>query len=339
MDATTLDGARAYAFQEGKYTQGVVVTRRGVIVAEWYEDGAGPQSYAASWSMAKSVTSALIGIAIDEGAIPDVHVPLADYYPVWGGSPHEQIRLEHVLQMASGLEWLEAYDLSSANESDVAQLVLTTESPLDYVLARPVESPPNTAYLYSSGDSLLLSGVLAQATGMSAGEYAADRLLSRLDIEGAEWWIAKTGETLTYCCLDMTTRDFARFGLLYMHGGLWGDEQVVPASWVTASLTPSPLYDGYGYQWWLSPSFADDLPDDSFAAQGHDGQYIYVVPSLELIVVRNGHYDKDMGPPIADPTLFLYYPSGGLNPGAGTMPPDSWSHTDFLRPILDSIVD
>ena len=78
---------------------------------------------------------------------------------------------------------------------------------------------------------------------------------------------------------------------------------------------------------------------DGIAALGFDGQFIYVIPSLELVVVRNGHYDKDIGPPIADPTLFLRYPNGGLTPGAGTLPPDSWSHAQFLGPILDSIVD
>jgi CubicO group peptidase (beta-lactamase class C family) len=114
-----------------------------------------------------------------------------------------------------------------ANESDVVQLVFTTASPLDYVVAKPLESAPGTVFEYSSGDTLLLSGVLAKATGMSAGEYAQKKIFSRLDIAGAEWWRAKTGETLTYCCLDMTSRDFARFGLLYMNRGMWEGEQVV----------------------------------------------------------------------------------------------------------------
>ena len=102
-------------------------------------------------------------------------------------------------------------------------------------------------------------------------------------------------------------------------------------------MRPSPHDGGYGMQWWLTGRVNPDLPDDLFAARGHDGQYIYIVPSLDLVVVRNGRYDKDPGPPIADPTLFLRYPSDGLTPGAGTLPPDSWSDVEFLRPILDSI--
>src|SRR5688500_5858313 len=308
MNAATLEGAKTYAFAPGKNTQGVVVTRRGVLVAEWYEDGRDATSYGASWSMAKSFTSALIGIAIDEGKIAGVDAKLVDYYPMWAGSPREDITLEHVLRMSSGLMWLEDYAIDRANGSDVVQLVFTTESPLDYVLAKPSESPAGTVWEYSSGDTLLLSGVLAKATGKRAGDYAQDKLFAKLDIAGAEWWRAKTGETLTYCCLDMTSRDFARFGLLYMQRGTWEGEQVVPEAWVDASLTPAPTYAGYGYQWWLDGKVDPSLPADLFMANGHDGQFIYVIPSLELVVVRNGHYDKFDGAPIADPQLFLRYP-------------------------------
>ena len=337
MSAATLEGARTYAFQPGKHTQGVVVTRRGVLVAEWYAEGRSADNYAASWSMAKSFTSALVGIAIDEGHIPGVGVPLVDYYPQWAGSPRDQITLEHVLHMTSGLKWLEAYDTSMANESDVVQLVFTTASPLDYVLARPTEFAAGTVFEYSSGDTLLMSGILQQATGKSAGEYAQEKIFSRLGLEDVEWWRAKTGETLTYCCLDMTSRDFARFGLLYLRRGSWEGEQVIPEAWVDASLTPSPRYAGYGYQWWLDGKVDPDLPPDLFMAAGHDGQWIYVIPSLELVVVRNGRYDKFVGPAIAEPSLFLRYPSDGLIDESGTIGPDSWSHAEFLRPILQSI--
>ena len=337
MDAAVLDGARAYAFAPGKNTQGVVVTRRGMLVAEWYEEGRDATSYAGSWSMAKSFTSALIGIAIDEGKIPGVSTKLVDYYPEWAGSPRDQITIENELHMSSGLMWLEDYAIDRASNSDVVQLVFTTESPLAYVVAKPLESPPGTVFEYSSGDTLLLSGILGKVTGKRAGDYAQEKLFGRLSIKNAEWWRAKTGETLTYCCLDMSSRDFARMGLLYMQRGKWEGEQIVPEAWVDASLTSAPTYEGYGYQWWLDGKVDADLPPDLFMANGHDGQFIYVIPSLELVVVRNGHYDKFDGPPIADPQLFLRYPSDGLSPGGGTLPPDSWSHAAFLRPILMSI--
>jgi CubicO group peptidase (beta-lactamase class C family) len=337
MDSAALEGARAYAFTPERHTQGVVVTRRGSLVAEWYAEGRGPDSYAASWSMGKSFTSALVGIAIDEGKIPSTDVALGDYYPQWTDG-RAAMKLDHVLHMASGLEWLEAYDFDNANGSNVVQLVLTPDPPLDYVLARPLEVEPGSRFSYSSGDTLLLSGILQQATGMAAGDYAQARIFSKLDITGAEWWKAHTGETLTYCCLDMTSRDYARFGLLYMQRGNWEGEQIIPESWIDATLAPSPQYAGYGYQWWLEGKVDSELPADLFMANGHDGQFIYVIPSLELVVVRNGIYDKFPGPPVADPSLFLRYPSDGLGgEGSGTIGPQTWSHADFLRPILDSI--
>lgn len=339
MDSAMLEGARTYAFQPGKHTQGVVVTRRGKLVAEWYEDGRDATSYAASWSVGKSIASALVGIAIGEGKLPGVDVSLAETFPEWAGTPHEDIRLEHVLHMATGLTWNEAYAIDQANSSDVVKIVLTTESPLEYVLARPQEVATNTRFNYSSGDALLLSGVLDEATGMSTEEYAQARLFSRLGIENAHWWRAKTGETLTYCCVDMTSRDFAKIGLLFMRGGLWEGEQVVPADWVAKSLEPSSVYEGYGYMWWLEGRTEPELPADLFMANGHDGQYIYVIPSLELVIVRNGHYDKYPGLPVADPQLFSRYPSDGLSEGLGTLPPDTWSHAELLRPILAAIRD
>ena len=337
MNSATLEGARAYAFAPGKNTQGVVVTRRGTLVAEWYEEGRDANSYAASWSVGKSFASAVVGIAIAEGKIPNVQKKLVDYYPEWAGSPREDITLEHVLQQSTGLMWSEDYVIANASSSDVVKLVFTTESPLDYVVSKPLEHAPNTKFNYSSGNSLLLSGIIQKATGKRAGDYAKEKLFDKLDIENVDWWRAKTGETLTYCCVDMSSRDFARFGLLYLQRGMWNGEQVIPAAWVDASVTSASTYNGYGYQWWLEGKTSKDLPADLYAAEGHDGQFIYVIPSLELVVVRNGHYDKFEGPAIAEPQLFLRYPSDGLTPGGGTLPPDSWSHAQFLRPILDSI--
>jgi CubicO group peptidase (beta-lactamase class C family) len=337
MDAATLEGARAYAFQPGKNTQGVVVTRHGVLVAEWYEDGRDATSYGASWSMAKSFTSALVGIAIDEGKIPGVQTKLVDYYPSWAGSPRDQITIEHVLHMSTGLMWDEDYVIEHATTSDVVHLVFATDSPLQYVVDKPLEFPPDTMFEYSSGNTLLLSGIIQQATGKRAGDYAQDKLFSKLSIKNGEWWRAKTGETLTYCCVDMTSRDFARFGLLYMQHGMWDGEQIVPAAWVDASLASATTYKGYGYQWWLEGKTNPRLPPDTFAAEGHDGQYIYIIPSLDLVVVRNGHYDKFDGPPIADPQLFLRYPSDGLVEGGGTLPPDTWVDEEFLAQIIASI--
>jgi CubicO group peptidase (beta-lactamase class C family) len=335
MDPAILEGARTYAFDPAKNTQGVVVLRRGKLVAEWYAEGRDADSFGASWSMAKSFTSALIGIALEEGAIPSLDQPVADYIPEWVGTDHEDITLEHLLTMSSGLDWIESYS-ADGGPSDVIDMVMASE-PLTVAIDQPILHPVGTVFNYSSGDTMMLSRVIEDATGMSVGEYAEAKLFSRIGIAPADWWRDVGGTTLTYCCLDMSSRDFARFGQLFLDGGRWNGKQVVPASWVTASTTPSPAYVGYGYKWWLTGK-TSALPDDTYSARGHDGQFIYVVPSLELVVVRNGLYYKSPGEPVADPFLFVHYPSDGLLDQQGTHPPDSWDDVAFLQPVIDSIV-
>jgi CubicO group peptidase (beta-lactamase class C family) len=338
MDATVLEGAREYAFRDGKNTQGVVVVRRGAIVAEWYAEGSDKDSWAASWSIAKSVTSALIGIAIDEGLIPSTDVSMADYFPEWRDTPREAIHLHHVLDMSTGRAWTEDYDPSDGF-SDIIVMVTGESDQLAFATMGELEHEPGTHFNYSSADTLLLSGVLEAVTGQSAGAYADEKLFAPLDIDQAEWWTDAEGHTLTYCCLDTRSRDFAKFGWLYLENGQWDGQAVVPADWVAASLEPSDAYQGYGYKFWLLGEVDSRLPPDTYAGLGHDGQKLYIIPSAELVVVRSGRYIKDPGPPIADPYLFSRYPSDGYGVNRGTFPPDSWDDAAFLLPILDSIVD
>jgi CubicO group peptidase (beta-lactamase class C family) len=339
IDTAGLDKARDYAFAAGKNTQGVVVVHRGAIVGEWYDTkhGAGQDSWAASWSMAKSFTSALIGIALAEGLIPSIDEPMAVYYPSWRGTPRESITLRDVLHMSSGLDFVEDYDPNSLESSDIIQMVVFEHNQLRYAVDRPAKNEPGSTWSYSSGDTMLLSGVLEKVTGMEVTEYAEEKVFEPLGIDQIDWWQDARSNTLTYCCVDTTSRDFARFGLLYLHEGMWGDQQVVPSEWVADSVTPAPSYEGYGYQWWLTGVTTSRLPQDTFSARGHDGQYIYVVPSLDLVVVRNGTYGKYDGPPIGKPTLFPKYPSGGLVPGEGTTPPDEWDDAKFLTPIINAL--
>jgi CubicO group peptidase (beta-lactamase class C family) len=335
MDEAVLDGARQYAFQDGKNTQGVVVVHHDAIVAEWYAPGRDASSYAASWSAAKSFTSALIGIAIGQGLIPNgLDAKMSDYIPSWQGTVKEAIRLRDVLSMASGLNWFETFDLTNSN---VAQMALSNPDELAYAASIDVAHPPDTVFNYSSGDAMLVSAVLQKATGMRADQYAAQVLFKPLGLRQVDWWRDAADHTLTYCCIDTTSRSFARFGLLYLHQGVSGNDHIVPRDWVVASTSPNDVYEGYGYLWWLSGRVKPGLPVDTFSARGQDDQYIYVIPSRDLVVVRNGLYVKYNGPAVADPNLFQFYPCAGLVPGQGTVPADSWSDEEFLTPILNSI--
>lgn len=340
MDAAVLEGARTYAFAEGRNTQGVVVVRRGTIVAEWYDSRSDATSRGASWSMAKSFTSALVGIALERGEIPSIDEPMTTYIPEWVGTDKEDIVLRDVLEMASGLEWNEDYDAAAAGGSDIIEMVLDSSGSLvSVVLDNPVTATPGTRFNYSSGDTQLLSRVLAVATGMSAGEYARVHLLEPMGVSDSAWWRDTSGDTLTFCCLDMPSRDFARFGQLFLEGGRLGGRRIVPEAWVTESTSPSRSFEGYGYQWWLEGRTQTGVPEDMYAAIGHDGQYIYIIPSLELVVVRNGRYVPWAGDTVADPALFGRYPSDGIIPSRGTLPPSDWSDAEFLAPIIASITD
>lgn len=336
MDPTALDGARAYAFTPERHTQGVVVVRGGKIVNEWYAPGEGPDSWAASWSVGKSFASTLIGIAIDQGKIANVDVPMTDYFPEWVDTPKAAITLRDVLHMESGLKWNEDYDVSSVAASDVIAMGLAANE-LDYAASRPLANPPGTVFNYSSGDAMLLSGVIAKATGMPADAYARQVLYDPLGIQQVEWWRDADSHTLTYCCNDTTSRNFARLGLLFLNKGDWNGTQVVPSSWVHDATDATANSGGsYGYMWWLMTM--PEVDGKIYVARGFDGQYIYVIPTLDLVVVRNGDYGKSACPPVADPTLFGIYPPSGLSADYGTRPPESWSDDDFLRPIVQSVV-
>ena len=251
---------------------------------------------------------------------------LAEFYPQWEGTAKAEITLRHALQMTSGLEFNENYSTTPDNVSDIAYLASVAKDHLSYVLERPLIHPPGSEHSYSSGDSMLLSGVIEAATGLSAGEYARRHLFGPLAMPRAQWWTDAVGHTLTYCCFDAPSRDFARIGLLYARNGRWEGRQILPERWVRDSAASI----GSAYQWYTSGSH--------LYAFGFDQQWIHVFPDLDLVIVRNGHYDKDPGPPIADPNLFARYPAGGLVPGRGTVPPENWGLGLTLDLILESIV-
>ena len=251
MDATTLDQARAYAFTPDRHTQGVVVVRGGKIVDEWYAPGEGPDSWAASWSVGKSFASTLIGIAIAQGKIPSVDEPMTTYFPEWAGTPKAAITLRNVLHMESGLKWNEDYDVADVASSDVISMGLSTDE-LAYAASRPLANPPGTVFNYSSGDAMLLSGVIAKATGMPADAYARQVLYDPLGMQQVEWWrdaartrsrtAAPTPRAATSpasgCCSCATATGTAR--------------RSCPPRGCTTSIQPTANSGGvYGYMWWI----------------------------------------------------------------------------------------
>lgn len=258
---------------------------------EYYTEKYGPGSLTNSFSVAKSVVSMLIGVALKEGRIKSVDQPVGDFLPAFREGAKSKITLRHLLTMSSGLNWDESYSnpLSMTTEAyygtDLKGLVNRQE----------VETEPGKEFFYKSGNTQILALVLEAVTHMPLSDYAATRLWQPLGAEKpAEWSLDKeNGTEKAYCCLYSNARDFARLGQLYLKNGIWHGDTLVDPVYVKASLTPTGLPDKltgaqgdfYGYQWWLIPDYKGL---EVFYARGILGQYIIVVPEKELVVVRLG---------------------------------------------------
>lgn len=276
-------------FLEEHHTVAFLVVRRDTIVYERYFQGYGPDRIHTSFSMAKSVTSMLIGCAIADGLIHGVDQPLTDFVPELGNNGFGGVTVEHLLQMTSGLKFNESY---SDPFGDAATFYYGRRLYRDMARMR-TERPPGVQFEYQSGSSQLLGLVLERALRRAGDQrtvtaYANDKLWAPLGMEfPASWSIDRKqgGIEKTFCCINAPARDFAKLGSLYLHRGNWHGRQLVPAQWVARSTTPDTTAGGapfYRYQWWL-PSAEGD-----FMARGILGQYIYVDPARELVMVRLG---------------------------------------------------
>ncbi len=272
----------------------VVTVRDGVIVDEYYREGYDETSVYEIHSCSKSFTSALFGIALEEGDIEDIHDPLWNYLPQVLGQEDtrkQDITLEHLLTHTSGLEWDEWDEPVSTwwNFRSSANWV-------DFILGRELVSEPGSAFAYSTGGTHLLAAALENATGKSLADYGQEKLFGPLGMESVSWGSDPQGITDGGNGLVMNARDAAKLGQLYLDGGMWQGEQIVPTEWVEESTTVKNNGEGdgtgsYGYQWWIR----------SFGAQGYRcyyafgafGQYILAVPDLDLVVVITSFSPQD----------------------------------------------
>jgi CubicO group peptidase (beta-lactamase class C family) len=272
----------------------LLVVRNGYLVTEAYYFPYGPETLQSLYSCTKSVVSALVGIAIDKGFIRGVDQPLLSFFPdrtVAHADPRKQaITLENVLTMSSGLDWPEWGD-SITSPTNINMQMLRSPDAVQFVLDRPMQAEPGTVFNYNTGGSNLLSAILERTTGTSTLEFARTRLFDPLGISDVFWSRTRSGTYRGGDGLMLTARDLAKFGYLYLNRGFWDGDPIVPAAWVDASTkdhisTGKQAFAGYqyGYQWWLgwiqSPGF--------YAASGYGGQFIFVVPEKNLVVVFTG---------------------------------------------------
>lgn len=283
------------AFLDRTVTTGLLVVHRGAITHEDYRLGADETSPFTSWSMAKSVLSALVGIAVEEGHIASIRDPIGQYVPAMAGSGYADVPIEHALTMSSGVAFDEDYENPFSDINMLFIRAMAMGVPVEETIAGlQAVRPPGTFNDYVSSDSMALGLVLEGATGMPLADYLATRLWGPMGAEADAFWSTdRTGRELALCCLNATLRDYARVGRLYLEGGARDGVQIVPADWVHASVNPTAPHlqpgenpasswtFGYGYQWWIPED-----PQGDFLAIGVWGQYIYIDPAREVVIVK-----------------------------------------------------
>lgn len=294
----------------------VFVVRHGHVVLDATIHPNRPQDLHIMHSCTKSVMSTLIGIAIEQGFIDDVDVPLLDLLPAWEpdhlDADKQAITLEDVLMMTSGLDCRDSY---LYNWRGLGEMIVADDW-VQHMLDLPMAHPPGAHFEYCNGGTYLLSRVLEEATGQSTQAFAQDHLFRPLGITAYEWVVYPNGNLAAWGGLMLTAPEMAKIGYLMLHDGQWDGQQIVSPEWVTAAtatqIDAETLSPGYGYQWWV------DETAGFYAAKGHAGQFIYVVPKQDLIVVFTSSLNNnDFTVP---ESLVRYHILPGLS--ADVLPPD-----------------
>ena len=284
MDSSQLQDMMDLITEQDLPVNSVIIVRNGRIVKEEYPSATiGPDTKRKLYSATKSVTSALIGIAIHEGFIEGVEQKITDFFPdltMSGADDLKQyITIEHLLTMTPGYQW---------SMGDGGRMRATAD-PAQYVLDKPMVNPPGTVYNYGDGAPLLLSAVLKEATGKTTLEFATEYLFDPLNITDV-YWESRGDQYFAASGLHLTPRDIAKLGYLFLNDGAWRGNQVIPKEWVETSTTShisgsgyiagNEYYvDGYGYLWWVLPQ------SGVYYASGMYEQRIYVCPELDLVAV------------------------------------------------------
>ena len=297
-------------------TRAIVVLQGGRIIAERYASGIGPDTALAGWSMSKSVTNALVGILVREGRLAvDAPAPIPEWHQP--GDPRAGITLDQLLRMSSGLRFAEN---QSSPRSDVMRMLFGVGDIEGFVTSRGLAFAPGTHWEYSNAGSNLVSVAIRHVFGDRATYLAFPRraLFDPLGMSSAVLETDAAGTFIASSYTYATARDWARFGMLYLRDGVWNGTRILPPGWADYTRTPAPSDQTrrYGAHFWLAipPEYAGSnpgLPVPALHAAGHEGQFVTIVPSRDLVIVRLGR----------------------------TRYPDVWDHAAFVRGVLASVND
>jgi len=271
------------AFLSEQKVAGLLIMQDGKIRTEHYGLGLSREGRWTSQSCAKSVTSTLLGIAIKDGYINSVDDYLFNYIPELEGSAYEQVTIHQLLCMNTGVRWKESY---TEPDSDLFGLFTTPiDSGMDHIVSYmrtlPAEAEPGKKWNYSTGETHLLGTLVSKATGQRLSDYLSKKIWIPYGMEqNASWVLGLTDQEMAGCCLQLSLRDFARFGQFVLDGGVINGRSIVPDQWFeTATKTQIPLGIGwgYGYQWWT-------MANGSFRAIGIHGQMLHIDAKRRLVV-------------------------------------------------------
>ncbi len=287
MDSDVLRDMLNDVENQNYYVYSILVIRNGFIVTEWYEQFFHKDYNFRVYSVSKSVTSTLIGIAIDKGYIESINELVLDYFPDKNitniNAQKESMTIEHLLTMTTGLFWPEYYPYE--DNRNPYNTWKASEDHVEFVLNRQMSSAPGLVFNYNTGASHLLTAILERATNMSTIDFANKYLFGPLSILDANWLVDPQGVAAGGDGLFITARDMAKIGQIFLKEGNWEGKQIISRNWVKLSTTSKIIIGPnteYGYQWWITPDY------DSFRALGYGEQQINVFPEENLVVVFTG---------------------------------------------------
>jgi len=286
-----LDGIKDYAF--GHNSSAVLVMHKGKLLLEEYAKGANAKSVSNSMSMAKTIVSILIGIAIEEGKIKDEKEPVSTYIEEWKNDNRAKITIEHLLTMQSGLR---DNDTPDNLFSDVINMYLGDDAATT-ALAVPADKAPNSKWEYNNINTQILAVILERTTGKSIETYASEKLWQPLGASDANWWLDdEGGMPKAFCCFFAQAQDWLRLGQLFIQKGKWNNQQIIPIAWYNKMLTQSSLEPDYGLHIWLiyedsglkKKDRTAPFSEKTYIIDGRGKNQVFITPALDLVIVRIG---------------------------------------------------
>lgn len=302
---------------------GLLVLKDGGIALETYQYGNTERTRWMSMSIAKSITSTLIGAAIQQGYIADLDTDVTRHAPALAGSAYEGVSLRDILTMSSGVKWNETYTDPASDRRRLLDIQIAQRpgEAIKLMASLPRAAPVGTVNNYSTGETQIAGEVLHGATGRSLADYLSERIWAKFGMEAdADWWLASPGGLeIAGSGFRARLRDYGRFGLFFMDGGVAAGERILPPTWTEEAVSPKKLKDGtplqYGYFWWPAwATAATPDPQGAYAAIGIFGQYLYINPQEHLVIVVWSARSKPEGMDIVDDMDFFGAVAAALRP-------------------------